>query len=286
MSRALRLGPCRRRILALIVALMAVADVAIFAVAGYAHTSRTHARLSISSDEIVQVFVNCRLAYVYEKRGAATETPDLGWIAKSATLTFQVRSFQALGYYELAFSHDGHAVQVDARGTPSHNVLLPPTRVLFKRSFVAATGARLGDQGCQKDASPQLAFAESAGGNWDSGTQEPFVLANAFAPVVPWALAVFGAIFLVVAAVLDRARQGHGPIARIVAAVDMVSAASSLMAQDFALAAGLCIAAGIGSLLALFYWLLAEDLRRIVARWIARKSPRKPLDSAAASPSA
>jgi hypothetical protein len=276
--------PLLRRLLALLVVAVAVADVAIFMVVAHARTL-THVKLSIAGDEeVVQVFVGCKLAYVYQGRGQAVETPDLGWIAKSDILTFQVRSLQALGYYQLAFSHDAHTVQVQARGMPSEHVLQAEDRVIYKSSFVAATGAPLGKLGCQKDASPLLALAESPSshGRWDRGPQTAFAAASALEPIVPRALAVVGAVFLIGAAVLGRAKQGHGPIARIVfAVVDVVLAMSSLVAQDFALAAALCIVAGIGSLVAVLYWLLVEDLRRIAARWIAREPPRKQFDLAA-----
>jgi hypothetical protein len=277
--------------LALLVFAVAVADVAIFAVAGYARTSLTHVRLSISSDEeIVQVFVNCQLAYLDNGQSPAAETPDLGWIAKSDIVTFQVRSLQAPGYYQVAFSHDSHTVQVQARGMPSDHVLLAQDRVVYKSSFVAATGAPLGGLGCQTDASPQLAFADSsAGGRWGGGPQAAFVVADTLARIVPWVLAVFGAIFLVFVAVFDRVKQGHGPTVRIVvAAIDTIFfVVLSLWAQDFVVAAAFCIAAGIGALLAGLYWLLAEDLRRIAARWIERKPPsHQPLDTAAVAPPA
>lgn len=271
-------GPLKRvlvrRILALAIASALILDMSIFAVVGYAHITRTRVTIELRGEhEIVQVFVNCKLAYFRRTDGAFKHAVDLGWLAKEDVLTFQVRSQKRSGHLKLSFLHDGQRTLVFQRGSSAHLLLLGAGRVDVANSWTVG-GRRIGSQGCQADAPQRLAFATASAGPWKHSSA-PFGLAEALAGVIPWVLAIMGASVVVAGAIVDRTkvdRSTLGVLARSVVALAGISVAMvwAVATQSFSLAFGLCVAVGVVSLLATIAWLLGDDLRRLAAFWASR----------------
>lgn len=272
MPRALTLRPSRRRGAALLLGLAVLLDVMIFAAVGYANLTKDHVRVRIVVEhEIVQVFVNCQLV-----RGAYTGDPqgpawlDLGWLDPGDILTLQVRGRKLPGYYELSLEHDSSFERVAAAGGYGRPLRLPSGRVIFARSYTAG-GRAIGELGCQSDAPAPLPFAASAAksyGRWGGGSGAALELATRLFPIVPWVLALIGAMGLIIATILGRVQRDDARrktmLRTAFATVDIVLALVwALATADFNLAFLLCIVAGVGSLLLVLTWLLAEDLRKV-----------------------
>jgi hypothetical protein len=276
MPNTLRRDPLRRRALALVVVLAIFLDAAVFAILAFEHRTRSHVQIAVLVEhEIVQVFVECRLVFpAYTANTAGPSSLDLGWLERGAIVTIQVRGRKPPGYYEVQLERGSQSETVARAGSFGHPVRIPSGRVDFARSFTAA-GRDLGDLGCQSDSPVQLAFAADAAhasGRWNGGSGVVLDVANRLSPVVPWALALIGAVGLILAAVSGRVR-GTGPSRRVLArglgaVVDLVIALFwVLAARDFNVAFGLCVVAGIGSLLAVLWWLVLDDLRNVLLRW-------------------
>jgi len=264
--------PLVRRLMALGIAAALVLDMSIFALVGYAHVTRTHVLVKVTSEhEIMQVFVNCRLAYYYRSELPVDRTIDLGFLEKEDVLTFQIRGQKHSGFLQLSYLHDDAPASIYRYGTAVHPLLLGAGRVAAAESWTVG-GRRLGIEGCQADAPHPLAFATPDAGPWKHNTSLPLAFATSIGKIIPWILAILGATVVAVGAIADRiAGKGSnlGVVARGLLALTGVAVAVvwAVAVQNFSVAFGLCVGTGAASLLAAVVWLLADDICRLVARW-------------------
>jgi hypothetical protein len=278
MPNPLNLSPRLRRIMAIAIALAVVVDVLIFIAVGYAHLTRTHVTIRVTDDnEIVQVFVNCRLAAVYRHEGLTVASEDLGWLRTDDIVTFQVRGWRSVGYYELSLDHDSVVERIGAQGTATQAAVIAPDRVVFASS-TTASGRRLGGSGCQSDTPTPLPFATSTAGGWGGARGVPLELAAKLAPIIPWMLAFVGALVLAVVAIRDW-RRSHRlrrvTVAQTVfAMLGATVSVASVTSSDFGLAFAVCVAAGACSLAIASYRLMADDLSALCMRWLDRGARR------------
>lgn len=262
-----------RRALALLVTLAIVLDIAIFALIGFVHMTRSRVRVRIAVEhEIVQVFVNCQLAHAaYVGGGAAATYLELGWLRQDAIVTIQVRGRRLPGYYEIDLERDSQVLQVARVGGFGQPLSLPSGRVVFARSYTAA-GRPLGALGCQSDAPTRLAFASAASegsGLW-SGPSPALSAVTNLSSVVPWVMALIGAVGLMLAAVLGKiggGEPGEGRAPALGAGVDIALALlCALVTKSFDVVFGLCVGAGIVSLLVILKWLVSSDIGALRSR--------------------
>jgi hypothetical protein len=258
-----------RRAAALGIVVALVLDIGILVVDGYAQTTRTHVEVSVVAEhEIIQVFVDCKLAYVYAS-AAAPRHYDLGWLGDGDILTFQVRGLKRPGYYRLSFQHGSQRVLVSSRGQPGHPVSVGAGQVAVAGSWMV-DGRKLGEQGCQADAPQHLTFATPNAGRWQKSASL-FGAAHSLARVIPWFLAVLGAIVVAGGALADRLREENarvGIVARslFAAAGLAVGLLYTVATESVGVAFALCVGAGVGTLVIALFWLLRDDVRRLVCR--------------------
>jgi len=263
-----------RRLLALVILVALVLDIGIFVVDGYAHVTRVPVKVDLAAEhEIVQVFVNCKLAYY--SVGTVHRSYDLRWLRKGDILTFQIRGLKRGGYYHLSFSDGARVVPVSSRGGPEKPVSIGAGEVGFAGSWTV-DGRKLGEQGCQADASQQLAFAKPRAGQWQRGSWV-FAKVHSLAQMIPWLLAALGALAVATGALADRlheqrARSGFPARVIFAAAGLAVAILSALATESFNAVFALCVAAGVGLLLMASVWLLKDDIRRLAGR-LALRSP-------------
>jgi hypothetical protein len=246
-----------------------VAEVALLLLAHQSHVSRAHIEVEFSSENtIVQVFVECRLAYAFRGERAAGRSVDLGWLKKEDTLTFQVRSRKHVGYFALSYRRGSSSISLGRRGSLGHLAALPESRVLLGDSW-SVGGEHLAELGCQQDSS-HLAFASPRARDWQEGAAKRFELVTALASVIVPAWAVLGAAGLVAFVVAGRVSRGRwtqrtAMQALFALAEIALALLASLAAVGVRAVFAPCVVAGVGSLLAGALWLLRKDLPRSTA---------------------
>lgn len=259
----------RRRLLAGVALLALLVECALLLLAHEAHASRTHIRVKLSAQNaIVQVFVECRLAYVFRGERVSHETVDLGWLKKEDTLTFQVRSRKHVASYALAYERGSEAIALTERGSLGQLVQIPESRAVFQDSW-SVGGRRLGQFGCQEDAA-HLAFASPTASNWHEPSAKRYELVTSLADVVPWVLASLGGlglIFVALAGRIDGVRSKQRTAIQVLLALGELAVAvlASIATVDSRLVFVLCVAAGACSLLAVVLWLLKSDVHHSTA---------------------
>ena len=245
-----------------------VVDLGILAVTAYAHIALTRVRLGVVVEsEIVQVFVDCRLAHEAYTQAQELTPLDLGWLDRGDIVTVEVRGRQAPGYYEVQAIRDSHVEVVGKAGEYGRRLPMASGRVVFVRSFTVG-GMSIGGLGCQPD-SNELALAASAArrpGKWrDAGLRNTVIrLAERLAPFVPQTLGLLAALALIALAVIGRVNARSKTLLRTAGAtLDVVLAlVLTLAGRDLNLAFDLCVALGVVSLLVLVWLLMAPDIGR------------------------
>jgi hypothetical protein len=263
-----------RRLFAALILGALFAELALLLLAHEAHVSRAHIEVEFSSENtIVQVFVECRVAYAFHGERAAGRSVDLGWLRKEDTLTFQVRSRKHIGFFALAYRRGSNSISLARRGSLGHLVAMPESRVVLDDSWTVG-GEHLAALGCQRDSSA-LAFASPRARNWHEPAAERFELVTLLASVIAPSWAALGAAGLVAFAVAGRVSRGRWTqrtAAQAVFALAEIALAllASLAATSFSAVFSLCVVGGVGSLIAGAFWLLRDDLHR----WTApRRNP-------------
>jgi AraC-like DNA-binding protein len=269
MADRLRANKALRWLLATLILVVLAVELALLFLAHEVHASRTHVQVMFSAENtIVQVFVQCRLAYSYREEHTSDQTVDLGWLKKQDILTFQVRSRKHLGYYELAYSRGASTIPIARRGSPGHPVEIPESRAVDSDSW-GAGGQHVGASGCQKDVR-HLAFADPHAGNWSDGTARRLETVTALAGVLPRILAVLaviglGALWVVGKVWPGRSNARTGIRVMLALAELAVLLSVPIAAQAFDVIFGVCVVIAVGSLLAALFWLLKEDIHRLTA---------------------
>jgi hypothetical protein len=243
-----------------------VGELALLVLAHEAHTSRARIEVAFSSENaIVQVFVECRLAYAFRGERAIGRTVDLGWLKKEDILTFQVRSRKHVGYFSLAYRRGSSWISLARRGSPGHLAAAPESRVVLVDSW-SVGGEHVAELGCQRDSS-HLAFASLRARNWQEAAARRFELVTSLASVIVPSWAALGAAGLVAFAVagrVSRRRWTRRTAMQALLAVAEIALAllASLAAASFGAVFALCAVDGVGSLLASVLWLLRDDVHR------------------------
>lgn len=269
MLDALRSNPLRRRLLAGVALLVLIAEGALLLLAHEAHASRTHIRVKFSAQNaIIQVLVECRLAYAFRGERVSEKTVDLGWLKKEDTLTFQVRSRKHVASYALAYERGSEATELTARGSLGQLVQVPESRAVFVDSW-SVGGRHLGQIGCQEDAA-HLAFASPTASNWHEPSAKRYEFVTSLSDVVPWVLASIGGLGLIAVALtgrIDGVRSKQRTTMQVLLALAELAVAvlASVATVDSRLVFALCVAAGACSLLAAMFWLLKSDVHRSTA---------------------
>jgi hypothetical protein len=269
MADRLRANSPLRRLLAALIFAALVIELALLFFAHEVHAGRTHVRVTFSAENtIVQVFVQCRLAYSYREERARDQTVDLGWLENQDILSFQVRSRKHLGYFKLAYSRGSRTIPIARRGSLGHPVEIPESRAVNADSW-GVGGQHVGASGCQKDVS-HLAFADPHAGNWSNGAPRRLEAVTTLAGVFPRVLALLAVIGLLVLWFVGQVWRGRSNARtgiRVLLAFSELAVLLfiSIAAQAFDVVFGLCVAIAIGSLVAALLWLLKEDIHRLSA---------------------
>jgi hypothetical protein len=269
MANRLRSNKRLRCLLAALILAALVVQLALLFLAHEVRASRTHVRVAFSAENvIVQVLVECRLAYSFRGERASNQTIDLGWLEKHDDVTFQVRSRKHLGYYALSYSRGSSTVPIVRRGSPGHPVEIPESRVVYADSW-GVDGRHVAVIGCQKDV-PHLAFADPHARNWSDGAAERSEWVTTVAGLLPWILAILALVGLAGLWLFGQVWRGRanartGVKLMLAAAELAVLVFVGIAAQALDLVFGLCVAIAVGSLVLALLWLLKEDIHRLTA---------------------
>jgi hypothetical protein len=267
-ARLRQSAPLRWLLAALILAALAAQAVSL-PVAHEAKANRRHIQVVFSGERaIVQVFVECRLAYAFAGE-RADEHVDLGWLKNESIVTIQTRGRKQPGRLALAYQHGSVRVSVVGGDPAVAERALPADRAGLARSWRVGGHESFRDLGCQQDL-PHFGFASASAPNWREASARSLSLVIAFAGAIPKVLAIFGLAWLLAAVFVGRAR-GERLRRRTAAGVLLVAAElviellGSIAANDFPLAFALCIVVGAGALVVLLLWLLRADIHRWTA---------------------
>jgi hypothetical protein len=258
-----------RRLLAALIVGALVAELALLLLAHEAHVGRAHIEVAFSSENtIVQVFVECRLAYTFRGERSIGRSVDLGWLKKEDILTFQVRSRKHVGYFALAYRRGSSWISLARRGSPEHLAAVPESRIVLVDSW-SVGGEHLAELGCQRDSS-HLAFASPRARDWQEAAARRFELVTYLASIIAPSWAALGAAGLVAFAVAGRVSRGRwtrrtATQALLALAEIALALLASLAAASFGAVFALCAVAGVGSLLGGVLWLLRDDVHRWTA---------------------
>jgi len=258
-----------RWLLATLILVALVLKLVLLFVAHEAHASRTRARVTFSAENaIVQVFVECRLAYSFTGERAGNKTIDLGWLKKQDTLTFQVRSRKHLGYFALSYRRGSSTIPIARRGSLGHPVAIPESRAADSDSW-GVGGQHVGKVGCQKDFD-HLAFANPHARNWSEGAAKRLESVTALAGLLTWVLAILGVVGLVAFSLVGQVWRGRSTartvIRLLLALAEMaVVLVVPIAAEHFDLVFAPCVLIAVGSLIAALLWLLRDDMHRWTA---------------------
>jgi hypothetical protein len=267
MAERLRTDKPLRWLLAAVILVALVVELALLFLAHEVHASRTHVRVTFSAENaIVQVLVECRLAFSFRGERASNQTIDLGWLEKQDVVTVQVRSRKHLGYYALSYSRGSTAIPIARRGSPGHPVEIPESRAVYADSW-GVIGQHLGAIGCQKDVR-HLAFADPHARNWSDGAARRLESVTTAAGLLPRILAILvliglGALWLVGQVWRGRSNARTGVRVLLAVAELAVLLLVSIAAQALNLVFGLCVVIAVASLMTALLWLLKEDIHRL-----------------------
>jgi hypothetical protein len=258
-----------RWLLAALILLALVAQAVSLPIAHEAKANRRHIQVVFSGERaIVQVFVECRLAYASAEE-RVDEHVDLGWLKNESIVTIQTRGRKRPGRLALAYQTDSFRVPVVGDAAVAPERALPADRAGLAESWRVGGHESFRGLGCQRDV-PHFAFASASAPNWREASASSLKLVIAFASAIPKVLAIFGLAWLLAAVFVARAR-GERLRRRTAAGVLLVAAElaievlGSIAANDFPLAFALCIVVGAGALVVLLLWLLRADIHRWTA---------------------
>lgn len=258
-GRRLRLG------LGLVIAAILALATLSLAFAGYGHIAGRSVRLKIAVEhEIVQVFVDCRLAHTAYLHDPETTLLDLGWLPEGRIVTIQIRGRKGPGFYEVSMEQGGAFQAIAYAGRFGAPVAMASGRLLVSDSFTGG-GVQLGKEGCQPDAPSELPIAAAADRDpraWRSDLPEAVISASERSSgVVASVLALSGALALLVLAVNARLK-GSGAKWRALAALGdiLLVVVLAFVVQDFAIAVVVCAIAGVCSLTVALWSLVGHDV--------------------------
>jgi hypothetical protein len=259
-----------RLLLAAAIAAAFVAQLALLPIATEARANRAHVEVEFAAENaIVQVFVECRVAYVFDAEGPREEHVDLGWLKNEALLTFQTRGRTAPGYLALSYRDGSRVVPVVSGDAEADEAALPADRLAPAESWTVSGRQRFRAKTCQRDRE-HFDSASAYAPDWREGAAMSLGVVIAAANTVPLALAIFGLVWLVAAACLGQFRREQTD--RRTAASTLIvlpQAALLLLAKlapnDFPLAVALCTVIGAALLLAVVFWLLRPQIHRWTA---------------------
>jgi hypothetical protein len=267
-SRLRQSAPLRWLLAALIFAAL-VAQAVSLPIAHEAKANRQHIQVVFSGERaIVQVFVECRLAYAFAGERADDEHVDLGWLKNESIVTVQTRGRKRRGRLTLAYEHDSVPVSLVGDDAAAERAL-PANRAGLASSWQVGGHEPLRRLGCQRDL-PHFGFASASAANWSEGSAKSLGRVIAAADAIPKVLATFGLAWLLAAVFVGRSRgervRGRTAAgALLVAAEIAIEVLGLIAANDFPLAFGLCIFVGMGALVGLLGWLLRADIHRWTA---------------------
>jgi hypothetical protein len=259
-----------RWLLSTVILTALVAQAMSLLIAHEAKANRAHVQVVFSGEAaIVQVFVECRLAYAFVGERAEGEHVDLGWLKNESIVTVQTRGRKRRGHLALAYKRNSVSVPlvVGAAGEPA----LPADRAGPASSWrVGGHQFLRGDLGCQQDLPHHFRLASASAPNWTEGSARSLGRVIAVAGAIPKVLAIFGLAWLLAAVFVgrtrgERLRRGTAAGVLLVAAEIAIEILGSIAANYFPLAFALCIVVGAGGLVLLLLWLLKADIHRWTA---------------------
>jgi hypothetical protein len=258
-----------RWLLATLIFTALVAQAMSLLIAHEAKANRAHVQVVFSGEAaIVQVFVECRLAYAFVRERAEDEHVDLGWLKNESIVTVQTRGRKRPGHLTLAYERN--SVSVSLAGGAGGERALPADRAGPASSWRVGGHQFLRDLGCQQDLPRHFHLASASAPNWTEASAKSLGGVIAVAGAIPKVLAIFGLAWLLAAVFVgrtrgERLRRGTAAGALLVAAEIAIEIVGSIAANDFPLAFALCIVVGAGGLVLLLLWLLRADIHRWTA---------------------
>lgn len=258
-----------RWLLATVIFTALVAQAVSLLIAHEAKANRAHVQVVFSGEAaIVQVFVECRLAYAFARERAEGEHVDLGWLKNESIVTVQTRGRKRRGHLVLAYERN--SVSASLAGGAAGEPPLPADRAGPASSWRVGGHQFLRDLGCQQDLPHHLPFASASAPNWTEASARSLGRVIAVAGAIPKVLAIFGLGWLLAAVFVGRTRGErlrHRTAAGLLllAAEIAIEILGSIAANDFPLAFALCIVVGAGGPVLLLLWLLRADIHRWTA---------------------
>jgi hypothetical protein len=258
-----------RWLLATVILTALVAQAMSLLIAHEAKANRAHAQIVFSGEAaIVQVFVECRLAYAFVRERAEDEHVDLGWLKNESIVTVQTRGRKRRGH--LALAYEQNSVSASLAGGGAGEPALPTNRAGPTTSWRVGGHQFLRDLGCQQDLPRHFRFASASAPNWTEASARSLGRVIAVAGAIPKVLAIFGLAWLLAAAFVgrtrgERLRRGTAAGVLLVAAEIAIEILGSVAANYFPLAFALCIFVGAAGLVLLLLWLLRADIHRWTA---------------------
>jgi hypothetical protein len=258
-----------RWLLATVISTALVAQAMSLLIAHEAKANRAHVQVVFSGEAaIVQVFVECRLAYAFVRERAEGEHVDLGWLKNQSIVTVQTRGRKRPGHLVLVYERN--SVSASLAGGAAREPPLPADRAGPASSWRVGGHQFLRDLGCQQDLPHHLRFASASAPNWTEASARSLGRVIAVAGAIPKVLAIFGLAWLFAAVFVgrtrgERLRRGTAAGLLLVAAEIAIEILGSIAANDFPLAFALCILVGAGGLVLLLLWLLRADIHRWTA---------------------
>jgi hypothetical protein len=257
-------APSRLLLVAAIAAAL-VAQAALLPIAHEARANRARVEVDLAAENaIVQVFVECRLAYAFVAEGLNEGHVDLGWLKNEALLTFQTRGRTAPGYLALSYRDGSRVVPVVSGSAEADEAALPANRLAPAKSWTVSGRQRFRAKTCQLDRG-HFDSATAHAPDWREGAAMSLGVVIAAADTVPVALAITGFAWLLAAAYLGQFRRrkiARGTAARTLFALSqaVLLLLVKLAPNDFPLAFALCTAIGAAWLLAVAFWLLRDKI--------------------------
>jgi hypothetical protein len=258
-----------RWLLATVISTALVAQAMSLLIAHEAKANRAHVQVVFSGEAaIVQVFVECRLAYAFVRERAEGEHVDLGWLKNESIVTVQTRGRKRRGH--LALAYEQNSVSASLAGGGAGEPALPTNRAGPASSWRVGGHQFLRDLGCQQDLPHHFRFASASAPNWTEGSAGSLSRVIVVAGAIPKVLAIFGLAWLLAAAFVgrtrgERLRRGTAAGVLLVAAEIAIEILGSIAANYFPLAFALCIVVGVAGLVLLLLWLLRADIHRWTA---------------------
>ncbi|HLB21772.1 MAG TPA: hypothetical protein VK605_06655 [Solirubrobacteraceae bacterium] len=258
-----------RWLLATLIFAALVAQAVSLPIAHEAKANRRHIQVVFSGERaIVQVFVECRLAYAFAGERADDEHVDLGWLKNESIVTIQTRGRKRRGDLTLAYEHDSIPVSLVGDAAAAERAL-PADRAGPASSWQVGGHEPIRKLGCQRDLL-HFGFASASAANWSETSAKSLGRVIAVADAIPKILGIFGLAWLFAAVFVGRARgvrlrRRTAAGVLLVAAELAIEVLGSIAANDFPLAFALCIVVGAGALVVLLLWLLRADIHRWTA---------------------